>query len=173
MPGWVFIYVSGGGEPFIHPDIMEILKFTKSKGLVCYVNTNFTLLNKKRIDELIKIGVEHLTVSTWAGTAHTYDITHPNKNEETFRQIVENLRYLNRSKRETPYIKLYNVLFTMNYQEVEEMIELARYTDSESAEFTLIDTMPGKTDKLALNTEQALELQRICQRVAQRMDARG
>src|SRR3989338_2277589 len=29
------IYFSGGGEPFMHPQIMEILSYAKKKGLIC------------------------------------------------------------------------------------------------------------------------------------------
>ena len=167
------IYVSGGGEPFCHPDILDILAFIKSRNLTCHVNTNFTLLDKKIIDKLIEIGVDHLTVSIWAGTAKTYNATHPTLSADTFYKIVENLKYLNSKKTTTPYIKIYNVLFNLNYKDVEEMIKLAKETGSESVEFTLIDTIPGKTDVLLLNDSQVKELQSICERVKQRTDRNG
>ena len=167
------IYFSGGGEPFIHPQIMEILAYAKKKGFTCYVNTNFTLLDKERIIKLIDLGVEHLTVSTWAATPKTYAITHSNKNEETFKAMIENLKFLNKTKRRTPYIKLYNVIFNLNYQELKEMVALARETGSESVEFTLIDTIPGKTDKLLLNPLQIEDLQKSAQEITQGLDSRG
>jgi MoaA/NifB/PqqE/SkfB family radical SAM enzyme len=159
------IYYSGGGEPFTHPNIMEVLKYSKKLGFTCYVNTNFTLLDKKKIDEIIEIGVDHFTVSIWSGTAETYSKTHPNKDEFTFCQIEENLKYLNRRKNTTPYIKLYNVIFNMNYHEINEMIKFAQRTGCESVEFTLIDTIPDKTDKLALNHFQRKELYNICKEI--------
>ncbi|MFA6358252.1 MAG: radical SAM protein [Candidatus Omnitrophota bacterium] len=167
------IYFSGGGEPFIHPQIMEILEYAKKKKFVCYVNTNFTLLDKEKIKKLIALGVDHLTVSTWAANAKTYVITHPNKNEETFKQIVENLKYLNKTKLSTPYIKLYNVIFNLNYQEIKDMVRLAEETGSESVEFTLIDTIPGKTDKLLLNQPQIEQLQKDSRQLASCLDKNG
>ncbi|HEX67910.1 MAG TPA: radical SAM protein [bacterium] len=164
------IYYSGGGEPFTHPEIMEILRFTKQQGMVCYVNTNFTLLDKKKIDELIDMGVDHLTISIWAGTARTYAITHPNKTELDFERIKENLIYLNTHKRGKPLVKLYNVIFNLNYRELEEMIEFARTTHSESVEFTVIDTIPGATDKLLLNASQQEELLRLCEKIKRRRE---
>ncbi|MFA5272450.1 MAG: radical SAM protein, partial [Candidatus Omnitrophota bacterium] len=77
------IYFSGGGEPFCHPRIMDILAYAKKKGFVCYVNTNFTLLDKDKINKLVDLGVDHLTVSIWAATAEVYAKTHPNKTEGT------------------------------------------------------------------------------------------
>ncbi len=167
------IYFSGAGEPFMHPQIMQILGYAKNKGFNCHVNTNFTLLNKDMIKELIELGVEHLTVSTWSATPANYARTHPNKNEDTFRQITENLKFLNRTKQKTPYIKLYNVIFNMNYHELQDMVGLAKDTGSESVEFTLIDTIPGKTDKLLLNAAQIKELQDSARSIAERLDSRG
>lgn len=167
------IYFSGGGEPFVHPKIMEILEYAKRKNFTCYVNTNFTLLDKERIKRLVDLGVDHLTVSTWASCAKTYAATHPNKSEETFRRIIENLKFLNCTKRKTPYIKLYNVIFNLNYHELKDMVRLAKETGSESLEFTLIDTMPGKTDKLLLNARQIEELQRDAREIEKTADEAG
>lgn len=167
------IYFSGGGEPFVHPQIMDILAYAKKKGFTCYINTNFTLLDKERIKRLIDLGIEHLTVSTWSATPKTYALTHPNKNEETFRQITENLKFLNRIKKQTPYIKLYNVIFNLNYHEFRDMVCFAKETGSESVEFTLIDTVPGKTDRLLLNPKQIKELQDSAQGIAEELDSQG
>ncbi|MBM3250565.1 MAG: radical SAM protein, partial [Candidatus Omnitrophica bacterium] len=167
------IYFSGGGEPFMHPEIMEVLAYTKRKGFDCCVNTNFTLLNKEKVRQLIDIGVDHLNVSTWAGNPKTYAATHPNKSEETFLEMIENLKFINHTKRKKPHIKLYNVIFNMNYRELKEMIALAKETKSESVEFTLIDTMPGKTDKLLLDAQQIKELQASARQIARYTDSRG
>lgn len=167
------IYFSGGGEPFAHPQIMEILEYAKRKKFICYVNTNFTLLDKEKIKRLIDIGVDHLTVSTWAACAQTYAATHPNKNEETFKEIIENLKFLNKTKINTPYIKLYNVIFNLNYREIKDMVALAQETGSESTEFTLIDTIPGKTDKLLLDSLQIEQLQKDSLQIADCLDKNG
>ncbi|MDP8253474.1 MAG: radical SAM protein [Candidatus Kaelpia aquatica] len=163
------VYYSGGGEPFMHPDIMEALEYTKRLGLTCYINTNFTLLDKEKIDRLIAIGVDHLTVSIWAGSAKTYSDTHPNKNEKTFYKIKEDLDYLNRNKGRAPLVKLYEVISNINYHEIKEMIDFARTSCCESVEFTLIDTIPGKTDKLSLNKEEREYLYNTCGEIAKEL----
>ncbi len=168
--GVVEIYYSGSGEPFMHPDIMEILEYTKRKGFVCHVNTNFTLLDKGKLGRLIDIGVDFLTVSLWSATAETYVRTHPNRTKEDFQRIKDNLIYLNTHKEKVPYIKLYNVIFNMNYHEVEKMVDFAHETKSESVEFTLVDTIPGATDVLALDEEQLNTLKRSCEKIKSRLD---
>ncbi|MBL7196817.1 MAG: radical SAM protein [Candidatus Omnitrophica bacterium] len=155
------IYYSGGGEPFMHPQIMEILKYTKKKGLTCHVNTNFTLLDKNKIDCLIDLGVDFLTVSVWAGTPEVYCRVHPGRTEDDFYRVRENLIYLNKEKKQKfnkPLIKIYEVIFNMNYFEIEEMIKFSEGSFSESIEFTLADTVPGATDILRLDKKQAEEL---------------
>ena len=167
------IYFSGGGEPFMHPQIMEILSYAKKKGLTCYVNTNFTLLNKEKIARLSDLGIEHLTVSMWAATPETYVMTHPNKSKEIFMTIIENLKFLSRTKRKIPHIKLYNVIFNLNYHELKEMVGLARETGSESVEFTLVDTIPEKTDRLILNPQQIEQLRIDAYEIARNLDNNG
>ncbi len=168
------VYYSGGGEPFMHPQIMEVLKYTKEKRLACHVNTNFTLLDRNKLDCLIDLGVDFLTVSIWAGTPKTFCKVHPGRTEQDFYRIKENLIYLNKKKKEEcnkPLIKIYEVLFNMNYSEVEEMIEFAQDTLSESIEFTLADTIPNGTDILRLNEKQTQELIEICKNVKKGLGA--
>ena len=86
--------------------------------------------------------------------------THPNKSTETFTQIVDNLKYLNRNKKRKPYVKLYNVIFSKNCHELKGMVDFARSTGSESLEYTLVDTIPGKTDNLLLDNTQIAQLQK-------------
>lgn len=167
------IYFSGAGEPFCHPHIMDILAYAKKRGFVCYINTNFTLLDKVKIDKLIDLGIDHLTVSIWAATAEIYAQTHPNKTEDSFLQIVENLKYLNSTKQNKPYIKLYNVIFNKNYHELIKMVDIACQTGSESLEYALVDTIPGKTEGLLLNSDQIKRLQQDVDKLSLMLDQRG
>jgi len=159
------IYLSGGGEPFTHPDIIPILRYIKKKDLICYINTNFTLIDENIIKELIKLKIEHLTVSIWAGTPEIYDKTHPNKTENTFFRIKSLLKKINSEKVHFPLVKLYNVIFSLNFHEVDEMIQFALDTCSDSVEFTVIDTIPERTDQLLLNETQRLQLVEKCRQI--------
>jgi len=167
------IYYAGGGEPFMHPQIMEILEHTKRRGLECYVNTNFTLIDEKKIKELIDLKVDSLAVSIWAGTAKIYSDTHPNKDENTFYRIKEMLKLLNRAKHKYPIIKIYNVIFNMNYHDIEAMVEFVLQTNSDALEFTALDTIPGKTDKLLLNDKEKDVLLESCKRIKERYESGG
>ena len=161
---------SGSGEPFMHPDIMEILAYAKKKRFTCIVNTNFTLLDKDRLRSLADLGIDFLTVSVWAASGKVYAHTHPGRSEDDFNRIKENLIFLNSYKKEKPTLHLYNVIFNKNYFEFEEMIEFALKTHSEMVGFALVDTIPGSTDSLILNEGELLSVQEACKRVKSRLD---
>lgn len=156
------IYFAGGGEPFMHPQFMDIVEYVKSKDMICFINTNFTLVTENDLKRMIVAGVDHLTVSVWAGTAETYVRTHPNKTVSDFNQLKSNLMLLNANKHIAPHVKLYQVISKENYHEIDKMVQFAIDTNSEAIEFTLIDTIPGKTDVLLLDESQHKELVRQC-----------
>jgi len=164
------IYLAGGGEPFMHPQIMEIIGHIKQKKLICDINTNFTLLDEDRIKKIIQLDVDSLVVSVWAASAETYVATHPNKNKDTFYSIKERLRLLNRSKNKFPGVHIYNVITNLNFHEIEEMVDFALEVKADSVGFTVLDTIPNRTDILLLNDQQRKEVLRQCERIGKRND---
>lgn len=164
------LYFAGGGEPFMHPEIMDIIAFAKKRKMECFINTNFTLVDEKIIKEMVKLEVDSLTVSVWAGSPKIYAKTHPNKNEDTFNKIMNRLIFLNTIKKKLPTVKTYHVIFNMNYIELEKMVEFAVLTGSESVEFTVIDTIPDKTDRLLLNEFETKDLIVECLRVKEKYE---
>ena len=155
------IYLGGGGEPFMHPNIMKIVEHIKKEGLVCHINTNFTLINEEIVKKLVELKIDHIAVSLWAGDADTYVKTHPNQTKKTFYQIEKILKLIKEIKheqgKEKPLIKIYNVISNLNYKNIEKMAEFA-YRTADSVEFTVIDIIEGKTESLLLNEKQRKEL---------------
>lgn len=156
------LFFAGGGEPFKHPHIMEILRFAKDCDMRIFINTNFALIDKDRARELVNLKIEHIHVSLLSGTAATYALVHPNKTEDTFYRIKEMLHYIAQLKREKeqhlynplPHITLYQVVFNKNYKEIDKIVDLAFEVKADSIEFAPIDVIPEKTDVLLLNKEQ-------------------
>ncbi len=62
-----------GGEPLLHPDILDILKLFGSVGSVDYwMVSNGLLLNERIISEILDSGMTWLSISIDAATAKTY-----------------------------------------------------------------------------------------------------
>ena len=43
-----------GGEPFLYPNIIELMQAAKQKGIKCYVVTNGSMLNENNVEEYLK-----------------------------------------------------------------------------------------------------------------------
>ncbi len=157
------LFFSGGGEPLMHPRALDILSYAKKKGFICHLNTNFTLADETSLRRLMELGLDHLVVSLWAGTPQTYALTHPNKNGEVFLRMKQLLRMLNETKEFLPRVRVYNVICNANYKEFFQMVDLCLETSSECVEFTVVDTIPGRTEVLLLNREQLFELIQMCE----------
>jgi len=136
-----------------------------------HINTNFTLFDKEKSSRIVDLGIDHLTVSLWAGTPDTYSNTHPNKSEETFHHIYENLKYLASIKNKRPFIKVYNVISKINYFEIDKMVDFAIDCGVDSVEFTMVDTVPGHTDSLLLSEIEQEQLIELCHQVKEKVDA--
>ncbi|PIU72258.1 hypothetical protein COY26_02610 [Candidatus Woesearchaeota archaeon CG_4_10_14_0_2_um_filter_33_10] len=151
------IRLTGGGEPFLYSQIMDIIKLIKEKGMACDITTNFTLLNKEKIKELFELNVDELVVSLWAGDAETYVKTHPNQTEKTFEKIKENLEFIAQYKeklRKGPKVIMANVILKINYDKIEEMVKFATHVSLDELYFTLVDPIKDRTDCLLLNAKE-------------------
>jgi MoaA/NifB/PqqE/SkfB family radical SAM enzyme len=52
-----------GGEPLMHPDLDEIIRHIRNRGMIAGLITNGFFLNKERIERLNDAGLEHLQIS--------------------------------------------------------------------------------------------------------------
>ncbi|MEM2121536.1 MAG: radical SAM protein [Candidatus Woesearchaeota archaeon] len=156
------VFLCGGGEPLMHPKIKEIIEYIKNKKMICALNTNFTLVNEELAKWFVDIGLDELTISLWASNPKTYEKTHPNKTSNDFEKIRRTIKLMQDYKKKVgkkkPVVKIYNVIFNLNYKEIKEMINFARSVNAEMIEFAPLDPIPKKTDVLLLNKKQRLEL---------------
>jgi MoaA/NifB/PqqE/SkfB family radical SAM enzyme len=57
------IITISGGEPLLHPELDDILRHTRRRGMIAGMITNGFLLTQKRIEELNRAGLEYLQIS--------------------------------------------------------------------------------------------------------------
>jgi MoaA/NifB/PqqE/SkfB family radical SAM enzyme len=57
------IITISGGEPLMHPDLEEIIRHIRKRGMIAGMITNGFLLSKERIGTLNEAGLEHLQIS--------------------------------------------------------------------------------------------------------------
>ncbi|MBF0546908.1 MAG: radical SAM protein [Candidatus Riflebacteria bacterium] len=62
------------GEPLLHPEITEFVRYAKSKGLIdVYFNTNALLLDETIAEKLIEAGLDRLSISFEGYTKEVYE----------------------------------------------------------------------------------------------------
>ena len=57
------IITISGGEPLLHPELEEVIRHIRKRGMIAGMITNGFLLSKERIQKLNEAGLEHLQIS--------------------------------------------------------------------------------------------------------------
>jgi MoaA/NifB/PqqE/SkfB family radical SAM enzyme len=158
------VKIVGGGEPFMHPGILQIIRYIKNKDkdIQIDINTNCSLVDKETAGRLLELEVDSLTVSLWAGTPEVYAVVHPNQTGHTFNKIKDILKFISEIK-ETgnsprPRITFHNVIFNLNYKNVREMLRFALEVKADDIQFVPVDTVKERTETLLLNDAEREEL---------------
>jgi MoaA/NifB/PqqE/SkfB family radical SAM enzyme len=151
------IYFTGGGEPFMHPEILDFMRRIKNRRIHLDMSTNFTLVDRAIARQLVDIGIDHMNLSLWAATPGTYAVQHPNKTPETFLQMFEIMNYINELKGRrgvmAPALGMYNVINRENYFEIAGMLEYAYAHKLDDISFVPVDTVPDCTDTIGLTED--------------------
>ncbi len=173
--GTAEIYFTGGGEPLMHPEAVDLIEHVKRRGLFCDMSSNLTRLDEHAVERLVRAGMDHIHASLWAGTAPAYVRTHPGRTEADFERLVAMLRALDEAKRRlgvsTPGVRLYHVMSPLNTDDFDAMVELAYRVGAESVDFTPTDIVPGRTDSLMLGPRERTLLQDRMRALPERMRA--
>ncbi len=120
------ISCSGGGEPFMHPHLFEMIQMAKAVGCSMNTTTNGTLLTPDGCSQLVSSGLDLLKVSVDGASRETYQ---KSRREDRFQQVIEGIQTLNAAKKQygsaTPYIRFNYVMLKDNYREMAETVQLA------------------------------------------------
>jgi MoaA/NifB/PqqE/SkfB family radical SAM enzyme len=137
------IILSGGGEPFAHPEIDRFIDRVKEKGLRLTVITGGTRCDFARLAEQ---GVDQLLLNLASATSATYAAVHPGQPLATFERLVEGAR------RMAGRVNLVQVINRINFRELPAMVELAAEVGARCS-FKVGDLPPG-TERHALSTAE-------------------
>lgn len=76
-PHHAYLRLSGGGEPMLHPQAVELMLYAKQKGCKIGLISNGSRYTEENLRALIKNGVDVLEFSVDAGDAQTYAKVRP------------------------------------------------------------------------------------------------
>lgn len=179
MGGLRQVKLVGGGEPFMHPDILKLVEYIKNrdKTIEIDINTNLSLLDEENIKRLLQLRVDSFTASIWAGSPEIYTAVHPNQTEHTFYRIRNILKLIFEQKKKLnqpyPRIIIHNVIFNLNYKNIEQMLKFALEVGADSVQFVPMDPVKEKTEALLLNDNEKQELLDRLYIIRQRYDSKS
>ena len=104
------IRISMRGEPFIHPDVIEMIRYAKNAGIKEVASfTNNNRLTPEMFEQAMKAGLDWLTIS-FDGLRETYErIRKPIKFEDSVNKIKEYKKIKDRVKSAKPVLKVQSV----------------------------------------------------------------
>jgi len=118
--------MSGGGEPFLHPKFLDMIRFVKEAGAEIVFNTNGTLLTEKAAGRLVDLQADTVSFSVDAADPDIYASIRAGAD---LREVEKNIKRLARIKKEMksqkPYLNLQMTLIRANVGEIIPVLEMA------------------------------------------------
>ncbi len=88
-PHRAWIRLSGGGEPMLHPQAVELIEYAKAQGARIGLITNGSCFNAASIKRLLECNIDMVEFSVDAGDPETYRMVRPGLNWE---RLVTNVK---------------------------------------------------------------------------------
>ncbi|MBN1521427.1 MAG: SPASM domain-containing protein [Candidatus Aureabacteria bacterium] len=110
------------GDPFMHPDLLEMCGIAKEAGLNVHISTNFSYnFSDEKIERIARSGITHMTVCVDGITQETYEKT---RIKGSIQLVFSNLKRLCQYKAShslsCPEIEIQYIKFQHNLHELDE-----------------------------------------------------
>jgi MoaA/NifB/PqqE/SkfB family radical SAM enzyme len=167
------ISLFGLGEPLLNPNLPDMIDAVKTRGMICNLSTNGSLLDRDRIDKFIQLGLDEINISLNAATDETYNKIHGKSGENNLNRITELIAYACEEKKrrgaKLPLGSLSFVILNMNHNEAADMARIAVRSNVDQVYFSNIFPYDG-TSFLQMNNEQKLQFDGIMDIIKNELD---
>jgi MoaA/NifB/PqqE/SkfB family radical SAM enzyme len=141
------------GEPFLHKDIVEMIKYATEKKLFTMLSTNANVM--PAANELIEAGLDFLIISIDGTTQETYDKYRKNGSIE---KVKTNLSVLIKTKKEmkskTPITAMQFIIMKHNQHEIEDIKTLANQLETDILAFKTLQIYNNEDIEKYLPTDE-------------------
>lgn len=133
--GLYAIKLSLRGEPLLHPQLPEMVKYAKNKGIMdVYFNTNAILLTEEKFERLIDASLDRISISIEGFKKESYEKYRVGaKFERLFENVIRLKEIRDRRKSLFPQIRIQTVLFEELKPDFDKYVEFWKnYADEVS-----------------------------------------
>jgi len=119
-----YIRITGGGEPLLHPQMIDLIGYAKKVGCKIGLITNGSLLTPDKADRLLAVDTDVIEISADAADERTYSKV---RRGLDFNTLVNNVRYLVK-KRNQMKSKTKVVVSVVNQEAVKDKLtDIVKY----------------------------------------------
>ncbi|MEM5829512.1 MAG: radical SAM protein [Candidatus Aenigmatarchaeota archaeon] len=133
------IDLTGGGEPFVRGDILNLMKLVKKLGMKGTLTTNSTLIKKSHIKNIVKMKWDEINLSLDGSTPEINDYI---RGEGTFEKVLEKIKTFQEIKKNNnssnPLLRLCFTITSTNFQDLPNYIKLAKHLDIKNINFSIL-----------------------------------
>jgi len=142
--GTTSMTISGEGEPFLHPHLLEMVALAKDRGITLSVFTNGTRITREAVHALIDSRLDVLKISLWASSKEAYEENHLGSPTDAFDRVKASLRLIAdlkvRRKSRFPLVKLHQPIDRRNWKSIARMLGIAKETGCNVLSFSPFKT---------------------------------
>jgi MoaA/NifB/PqqE/SkfB family radical SAM enzyme len=146
------VVISGMGDPFVHPQVYEILAAVKSRGLALTVITNLIPADPQRI---LALDVDQLLIGIHAASEEAYRAFHPSFRADEWQRLHRSLEEFRVAGRRYKHVQ---VICRTNAHELVGMVELAARYEALQVNFKLAGLKAG-TEAVRITDAQRQRLE--------------
>jgi radical SAM protein with 4Fe4S-binding SPASM domain len=115
------------GEPFLHPQFTDMVKYASAKKIYTSTSTNAHFLNDENAKKTIQSGLNRLIISIDGATDETYKKYRIGGDLEKVKMGIANLsKWKKQLKASNPHVVLQFIVFKHNENEVDDFIKFAK-----------------------------------------------
>lgn len=150
-----------GGEPTLREDLIEIIKTAKKEGFSVELITNGSLIDRRLANQLIECNVDKIAFSIDSPTPNTHDKIRGVLGG--WEKAIKGIELLNDERRKVvtrkTHIGIHYIVTRVNYQLINEMINLKSQLNYDSITFLPIIQKAPRAEKFLLRYEDIVKLQ--------------
>jgi MoaA/NifB/PqqE/SkfB family radical SAM enzyme len=129
------------GEPFLHPQLTDMIRYASEKNIGICTSTNLLVLSEERAEKILNCGLDHLIICIDGVDQKTYETY---RQGGSFKTLMNNMEILSRAKKEnrrsTTLIEVQFLVFDYNIDLIDQARKLVepfgfdRFTEKMDAE---------------------------------------